>query len=78
MYKYGAMYPNLEAEFARAGVKRVEIMRLLGINRTALYKKLIGVTNVTCSEMLSIQAYLELKTGKKQNLDYLFANKDTI
>lgn len=78
MYKNGVVYPNLEAEIVRAGINRGELMRLLGLRRTALYNKLIGSSKMTLNEMNTLQTYLELKTGKQFTLEYLFEKNETI
>ena len=50
-----AVFPNLAAEIARRGIKKVTIAEKLGISPRSLYSKLAGETSFTWEEVCAIR-----------------------
>ena len=67
-----AVYKNLEAEIKRNDINKGALAKMLGFSRWALYDRLTGVTPFTFDETQAIRAYIECKSGKHLELDYLF------
>lgn len=65
------MFPNLEAEMARAKITQASIALLIGITPTTLSFKLNGKSPISLRECVKIKnAFFPDKT-----LDYLFATE---
>ena len=50
------IYPELEAELARKGIRKTEVCKLLNIMPRTLSNKLNGVSHFTIEEAIQIQA----------------------
>lgn len=72
MYKTDILYPNLEAELARAGIDKKELAKVIGKSKNTLYSRLNGKTELTLSEARIIKAYVERKTGRIFQFTRLF------
>jgi DNA-binding XRE family transcriptional regulator len=72
MYKSDILYPNLEAELARAGIDKKELAKVIGKSKNTLYSRLNGKTELTLSEARIIKAYVERKTGRIFQFTRLF------
>ena len=70
------IYPNLEAELARAGIEKKDLAAVLGISKNTLYSRLNGKTELTLSEARIIRAYLERETGHVIMFNRLFNIND--
>ena len=70
------IFCNLEAEISRAQLTRADVAERLYINVGTLRAKLYGKSDFTLTEMLTLKAWLEFKTGRKLTLDYLFTNEE--
>ena len=66
------LYPNLEAELARSGIRKSELAKELGITRMSLYSRLVGEIEFSLNEAKIICAYIEKKSGRAQSLKNLF------
>jgi len=66
------LYPNLEAELARAGIDKKELANVIGKSKNTLYSRLNGKTELTLSEARIIRAYLEKRTNKPMYFNRLF------
>lgn len=75
MPKKDFAYPNLKAELSRYNISVEDLGNLLGVAKPNVYTRLTGEKDFLLSEMLTIQAYLELKTAKKFELEYLFSRE---
>lgn len=75
MPKKESVYPNLRAELTRYSITAEDLGNLLGIARPNVYTRLAGEKDFLLSEMITIQTYLELKTAKKFELEYLFSRE---
>jgi plasmid maintenance system antidote protein VapI len=76
MYKTDILYPNLEAELARAGIDKKEIAKVIGKSKNTIYSRLNGKTELTLSEARIIKAYLERRTGRVLQFTRLFNIND--
>ena len=65
------MYPNLEAEMARAKVTQAALAEVLGITPTTLSFKLNGKSTLSLNECVEIKR----KYFPDKSLDYLFATE---
>ena len=72
MVKKLPLYPNLEAELVRSGIKKSELAKELGITRMSLYSRLVGDIEITLNEALIICAYVEKRSRRAQSLKNLF------
>lgn len=63
------MYPNLNAEIARHGIKTKDIVKVLGISEKSVRNKLNGKTQFTIPEALKIRN----KLFPKMTVDLLFS-----
>lgn len=70
--KKGEVFINLFTEMARAGIEWQDLEDVIGKSRTSIYMKRTGQVSWTLGEMLAIQNFLDVQTGKKLSLDYLF------
>lgn len=70
--KKGEKFINLFTEMARAGIEWQDLEDVIGKSRTSIYMKRTGQVSWTLGEMLAIQDFLEVQTGKEFSLDYLF------
>jgi hypothetical protein len=66
------VYPNLEAELRRFGLKPSDLCGLLGLTVSNVYTRIAGLKPFTFDETQAIRTYLELKSGEHFDLDYLF------
>lgn len=66
------MYPNLEAELARARITQNELARHLGITPTTLSFKLNGKSQLSLKECVEIKRFL----NSCATVDYLFATDE--
>ena len=66
------MYPNLNAEIARAGLSQKRLGELIGMKTTTLWNKLTGRTNFYVSEAYDIKEVLEKELHTEFTVDYLF------
>ncbi|MBR5301173.1 MAG: hypothetical protein IKU36_13175 [Bacteroidales bacterium] len=66
------MYPNLNAEIARAGLSKKRLGELIGMQPTTLLNKLAGKTNFYITEAYDIKDVLEKELHTEVTLDYLF------
>ena len=73
---YSTLYPNVEAELARARISKAELGDALELSRQALYNRLSGKTKLSISDARAIRAFLETKTGRPLSLKYLFNLND--
>ena len=69
------IYTNLEKEMQDAKIKRVDLEKALPFSINALTRKLAGESNLSFNDAKTIRNYLEEKTGKQFELEYLF-NKE--
>ena len=67
------LFPNLEAEIARANLSKQALAKIIDISTASLYSKTNGKTDVNLGEMIAIVTCLETLTGQKLTLDYLFS-----
>ena len=67
------IYPNLEAELARAGIPKKKLAKVIGVSNNTLYSRLSGKTELTLSEARIIRAYLEKETGQAIAFNRLFS-----
>ena len=72
MERKPTLYPNLEAEIARAGIRKSELAKELGITRMSLYSRLVGDIEFSLNEAKIVCAYIEKKSGRAQSLKNLF------
>ena len=70
--KKGEKFINLFTEMARAGIEWQDLEDVIGKSRTSIYMKRTGQVSWTLGEMLAIQDFLKVQTGKEFSLDYLF------
>lgn len=70
--KNGEKFINLFMEMTRAGIEWKDLEEVIGKTRTTIYMKKSGKVDWTLQEMLDIQEYLNMQTGKTFSLDYLF------
>ena len=70
--KNKGIYRNLEKELALAKIKRVHLEKVLPFNINTLTHKLAGETDISFKDAKIIRNYLEEKTGKHFELEYLF------
>ena len=66
------MYPNLEAEMARAKVTQATLAEVLGITPTTLSFKLNGKSTLSLNECVEIKR----RYFPDKSLDYLFATEE--
>ena len=66
------MYPNLNAEIARAGLSQKRLGELIGMKTTTLWNKLTGRTQFYISEAYAIKEVLEKELHTEFTVDYLF------
>lgn len=71
MKKIG-VYPNLERELESAGIKRVDLTEILGINKNTITSVLSDRSSLSFKKAVMIKDYLSSKTGKDLDLEYLF------
>ena len=62
------IYPNLEAEMARAGYDRKDIARVLNVHLSSAYRLLDGTSTLSISRAKTIRDAL----FPDQRIDYLF------
>ena len=63
-------YPNLRAEMSRTGIKQIDIAKVLGVSKIAVYQKMNGKSRFTIDEAFLIQ-----KTFFPNfTVDYLFSD----
>lgn len=69
------LFPNLEAELARANLSKPALAQIIGIALGSMYSKMNGKTEFNLGEMQAIARCLETMLGpdKKLTLDYLFS-----
>lgn len=67
-----SMYPNLEAEIARARATDKELAEAACISQKTLYNKLTGDTPFTIDEARLLCAFLEKKSGRVMSIKHLF------
>ncbi|HBV87002.1 MAG TPA: DNA-binding protein [Desulfosporosinus sp.] len=67
------MFPNLNAEMARIGIKKRHIVELLGCTPKTLRSKFSGNSDFTIKEMKKIRD----KFFPKLTLDFLFMDEST-
>lgn len=72
MYSNNCIYPNLEAELARASINKKELAAIIGVSKNTLYSRLNGKTDLTLSEARIIRAYIEKQTGRVVSFLNLF------
>lgn len=72
MERKPTLYPNLEAELARSGIKKLELAKELGITRMSLYSRLVGDIEFSLNEARIVCAYIEKRSGRAQSLKNLF------
>lgn len=65
------MFPNLNAELSRCGVRKRELAKTLGLAETTVYRKLSGEIPLTLTECKKIRN----KHLPKLTLEYLFAEE---
>lgn len=73
--KIKGVYTNLEKEMKDANVKRIDLEKILPFNKNTVTRKLAGRTGLSVEDANIIRNYLEEKTGKQFELEYLF-NKE--
>lgn len=66
------MFPNLEAEMARAKITQAKLADMLGITPTTLSFKLNGKSTLSLKECVEIKK----KAFPDKTLDYLFQTDD--
>lgn len=66
------VYPNLEAEFKRYGIRPRDLCGLLDLTTSNVYTRIAGLKPFTFDETQAIRAYIECKSGKHLELEYLF------
>lgn len=66
------MYPNVRAEFARAGLTLESVAKELGISVGTLSVKLQGKFNVSLNEAKKIKEIIKRKTGRDIPIEELF------
>ena len=67
-----SMYPNLEAEIARAGITNKELAEAACMSTRTLYSKLTGDTPFTIDEARLVCAYLEKRSRRAMSIKNLF------
>lgn len=67
-----SMYPNLEAEIARAGITNKELAAAACMSTRTLYSKLTGESPFTIDEARLICACIEKKSGRVMSIKHLF------
>lgn len=72
MYSNNSIYPNLEAELARASINKKELAAIIGVSKNTLYSRLNGKTDLTLSEARIIRAHIEKQTGRVVSFLNLF------
>lgn len=72
MYSNNSIYPNLEAELARANINKKDLAAVVGVSKNTLYSRLNGKTDLTLSEARIIRAHIEKKTGRVVSFLNLF------
>lgn len=65
------MFPNLNAELSRIGVRKRVLAKTLGVAETTIYRKLSGEIPLTLSECKKIRN----EHLPKLTLEYLFAEE---
>ena len=73
MTKNCLLYPNLEAELKRYEITKPELSKVIGVSRSNVYTRFVGVKEFTISEAIMLCKYLEKKSGKEFTLEYLFS-----
>lgn len=76
MEREKSLFPNLEAELARANLSKPALAQIIGIACGSMYSKINGKTEFNLGEMQSIANCLETMTAQKLTLDYLFYKGD--
>ena len=71
-----SLFPNLEAELARANLSKPALAQIIGIACGSMYSKINGKTEFNLGEMQAIANCLETMTDQKLTLDYLFNKGD--
>lgn len=66
------MYPNLEAELKRRGIKRADIAACLGCAITTVSEKMQGNSDFSLGAAMKIKKLL----GGKLSIEYLFETND--
>ena len=64
------VFPVLEAELSRRGIKKKDVAKELGISNKCMSNKMTGKTELTLSEILSIQKIIPDVT-----IDELFSHE---
>lgn len=67
------LFPNLEAELARANLSKPALAQIIGIAIGSMYSKFNGKTEFNLGEMQAIAKCLETMTAQDLTLDYLFS-----
>ena len=70
--KIKGIYTNLEKELKDAKITRTDLEKILPFNINTVTRKLADETDISFKDATIIKDYLEEKTGKQFELEYLF------
>lgn len=66
------IYNNLEDQLKLNNIKRLDLTEVLRLNPNGVTRKLSGKSKMTFDEAIVIRDYLQEKTGRSFELEYLF------